>query len=45
MNIDSFVATLRESGSSLEITIPINLTKFMGLKVGDKIKVLIKKTK
>lgn len=42
--MEEFIGVVREAGNgSKEITLPANLVKFMGLKTGDVIKVLIRK--
>jgi antitoxin component of MazEF toxin-antitoxin module len=44
MWFETFIGTVREAGNgSKEITLPHNLVKFMGLRKGDQVKVMIKK--
>ena len=44
MESEAFIGQIREAGNgSLEITVPANLCKFMGLVSGDTLKVLIQK--
>jgi len=43
MEYEIFYDEIKESSGVLRITIPEKLVKFAGLKVGDKVKVMIKK--
>lgn len=42
-NITSFIAKVRLSGGSLEVTVPYEIVEFEGLEAGDTVKILIKK--
>ena len=45
MEFETFYGKIRTSGGiSLEITIPQKLCSFAGIKVGDKVKVMIQKS-
>ena len=44
MEYENFIGIVREAGNgSKEITLPINITRFLGIKSGDTVKVMIKK--
>ena len=40
---DKFYPTLWKQGDSIVLTVPFNLVEGLGFKVGDKVKVMIKK--
>jgi len=43
MEFETFYDTIKDVNGSYRITIPYKLVNFAGLKVGDKLKVMIKK--
>lgn len=41
---ETFYDEIKESSGNLRVTIPKDLASFAGFKVGDKVKILIKKS-
>lgn len=45
MDVDTFIAEVVNQNDCLRVTIPSKLCRFMGLKAGDSVKVLVKKVR